>query len=77
MERDVLDDAVALVEDPEHRDALRHRSHPALPGRGRWRLFCRARGVLLFAALAARNERERNQERCGNLVHAYSGVHGS
>jgi len=36
MKRDILHDAVALVEDAEHRDALRHRRHsglaPARPG---------------------------------------------
>ena len=28
LERDIADDAVALVEQPEHRDSLAHRGHP-------------------------------------------------
>jgi hypothetical protein len=38
VERDVLDDPVALVEDAEHGDALRHRRHSTLTVRGRGRL---------------------------------------
>ena len=77
MERDVLDDAVALVEDAQHRDALRHRGHRAAVGRlaglpGSWK-----RRVLSFIALAARGERERGQQQCGGLLHAYSGIQGS
>jgi hypothetical protein len=35
MKRDVLDDAVALVEDPQNSDALRHWSHAPLAVRRR------------------------------------------
>jgi hypothetical protein len=77
MEGNILDDPVALGEDPEHRDALGHRRHPALPGRGRGRLPRLARSTLRFASLAAGSERERHQQRYGNPSHAYSGIHGS
>jgi hypothetical protein len=78
MKRDVLDDPVALVEDAEHRDALRHRRDAALPcgvrrapaGDGR-------RGVLLLRGLAARGERQRKEQRCSDYPHAYSGIQGS
>jgi hypothetical protein len=77
VEHDVLDDAVALVEDAEHRDALRHRRHALLAagaargrgGRGR---------ILLLAAAVAGGKRERDQEQRGELaIHAYSGIQGS
>jgi hypothetical protein len=65
VKRHILDDAVALVEDAEHRDALRHRSDPGLvdvrprtaglgDGRGR--------RILLIAAAAACGEAERARE---------------
>jgi hypothetical protein len=77
-ERDVLDDAVALVEDPEHRHALRHRRDPALPGgRHRHLLVGRSRGILLLGPLAAGGERERDQQRRGEAPHFYSGIQGS
>jgi hypothetical protein len=61
-ESDVLDDAVALVEDPENRNALGHRGYPALPRRGHRHVFGhRSRRVALLSALAARGERERHQ----------------
>ena len=78
MEHDVLDDAVALVEDAEHRDALRHRRDALLAaggaalGRG-WR-----GRILLLAAAVAGRKRERDQEQRGELaIHAYSGIQGS
>jgi hypothetical protein len=78
MQRDILHDAVALVEDAEHRDALRHRRRPALPGRGRRHVLARGRRIfLLMAATAARSQRERNQQRCSSSFHAYSGIQGS
>jgi len=61
VERDILDDAVTLVEDAQHRDALRHRSHLALPCSRRHDLPHRRRRVLLLGALAAGGERQRNQ----------------
>jgi len=78
VERDVLNDTVALVEDAEHRHALRHRRHSTLACGSRRRLpRTRQRCVLLLASLTARGERERDQQRCRNLFHAYSGIQGS
>ena len=77
MKRDILDDAVALVEDSGDRDALRHWRN-TLPRGGGSGLPCRRhRRALLLCALAARGERQRNQQRCGDLLHAYSGIQGS
>jgi hypothetical protein len=77
-QRHVLNDAIALVEDAEHRDALGHRGHPALPG-SRCRRIGRGRRrrILLLGAPAAGREREHNQQRRGNPGHFYSGIHGS
>jgi hypothetical protein len=75
-QRDVLDDPVALVEDPEDRDALRHRRHSALPGRRRRRLRPR-HGRILLGILAASGQRERDQQGRGKPIHCYSGIHGS
>jgi hypothetical protein len=77
MERDVLFDSIALVEDPEHRDALRHRRDPDLrtvsgASRAGW-----GDGVLLPLPAAARRERQREQDGRGGSFHAYSGIHGS
>jgi hypothetical protein len=76
MKRDVLDDPVALVEDADDRDPLRHRGHAALPRRSRGRLTAGRRGVLL-TALPARGERKGGKQRSGGAVHAYSGIQGS
>jgi hypothetical protein len=61
MQGDRLGDPVALVEDAEHGDPLRHRRDRLLRG------GCppvlgdlRTGGVLLLARLAARSERERD-----------------
>jgi len=63
MESNRLDDSVALVEHAEHRDSLRHRSHAALAMRGRRGLLCRRqRCILALLALAARGERERDEQ---------------
>jgi hypothetical protein len=78
MERHVLDDSVALVEDAEHGDALRHRSHSALPRRGRLHLGHSRRGAVLLRRIPpARGERDRDQQRSEKRPHAYSGIHGS
>ena len=78
MKRDILDDSVAFVEDAEHRDALRHWRDAALSGCRRTHLPAGGRGrILLLSALAARSEGERNQDRCGKALHAYSGIQGS
>jgi hypothetical protein len=78
VKRDVLDDAVALVEYAEHRDALRHRRYAALSRRGRRHLAHRCnRRVLLLRAFSARGQGKCDQQRCGGLRHAYSGIQGS
>jgi hypothetical protein len=61
MQSDVLDDAVALVEDPEHRDALRHRRDTGLAGGGHRPVRGGRRLVLLFAPAAARRQRDPKQ----------------
>ncbi|WP_028969414.1 hypothetical protein [Sphingomonas sp. URHD0057] len=76
MKRDIADDAVALVEDREDGDALRHRGHARDRRGARPRPLCPGL-ILLLAAAAACRERERNQQRCGGCSHAYSGIHGS
>jgi hypothetical protein len=78
VQRDVFDDAVALVEDAEHRDALGHRrnsrrAHPLRDGG----VSGRPLPLRFLLAAAARGERQRDQERCGCLKHAYSGIQGS
>jgi hypothetical protein len=78
MERDRLRDPVALVEDAEHRDALRHRGHGLRRRSGAVGLRGAGCGrVLLLACLAARSEREREQQRCRPFAHVYSGIQGS
>jgi hypothetical protein len=78
VKRHILYDTVALVEDGQHRDALAHRGHAGLIHAGRRRGIGdhRLRGVLLIA-FAARDKRERQDQSCGRLEHAYSGIHGS
>jgi hypothetical protein len=78
MQSDILDDAVALVEDAENRDPLRHRSYAALAVGGRGHLLRRGqRCVLLLRSLPARREGKRGKQWSGGLVHVYSGIHGS
>jgi hypothetical protein len=79
MKRERFHNAVALVEDAEDRDALRHRRHAALPGRGRRHVGpCLPRRVLLFLPASARDERKREQQGGGGrLLHDYSGIQGS
>jgi hypothetical protein len=77
MQGDVLDDSVALVEDSENRDPLRHRRHSALTRCSRWRLLRRSSRVLLLGAFAARGERDDGQQGCNGCPHAYSGIQGS
>ena len=75
---DVLNDAVALVEDAKHGDALGHRRHPGLTGRRGSGPIARAggTGLRLVRAIAGR-EGQREQERNGDPRHAYSGIQGS
>jgi hypothetical protein len=78
VERNILDDPVALVEDGEHGDALAHRRDAGLVD-ARWRCSIgdhRLRAILLIA-FAARGKRERQDQSCGRLEHAYSGIQGS
>jgi hypothetical protein len=77
-QRDVLDDAVALVEDAEHRDALRHRCDTTLAVGGCRNLWplCR-RGILLLRALAARCQRKTGEDDWNDRSHVYSGIQGS
>jgi hypothetical protein len=79
MESDVLDDAVALVEEPEDGDPLAHRRYAGLIDAWRSRGVGndRPRCILFVATAPAGREREDNQHRCGKPVHAYSGIHGS
>jgi hypothetical protein len=78
MERDVLDDPVALVEDAKHGDALRHRRNAALSIGGRGRLpGARRDRVLLLGTLPARNKRGGDQQGRNGSTHFYSGIQGS
>jgi hypothetical protein len=77
MKRDRLDDAVALVEDAEDRDALRHRRDAALAVRGRRGLPGDRGGSMLLGTLAAGREYERKKQRCSGSMHCYSGIQGS
>jgi hypothetical protein len=78
MKRDVLDNAVAFVEDSEHRHAQRHGRDSALAIGGRSDLpGTRCRRILLLSAFAARSERERGEQGCRGGLHAYSGIQGS
>jgi hypothetical protein len=78
MKRDRLNDAVALVEDAEHRDPFRHRRNAALATRSRRDLPGRRGGpILLLGTLPAGRERERKKQRCSGSMHCYSGIQGS
>jgi hypothetical protein len=78
VERDVLGDAVALVENAEHCDALCHRRDAGL-------LRCRRRSaighrllaLLLLLPAAASRERQCKQDRSSSRSHVYSGIQGS
>jgi hypothetical protein len=77
-QRDILDDPIALVEDAEHRDALRHRRHAILARRTRGDLPRPGdASARLFVALAARSERKRGQQQGSAAPHVYSGIQGS
>jgi hypothetical protein len=75
MKRHRLHDAVALVEDAEHGNALRHRGDRLADG-ARLRLLSRCHLVLRLLAAAARGHGER-EEQCGRALHNYSGIQGS
>ncbi len=79
-QREVADDAVALVQQAEDRDPLGHRRHPGLPGLRpggvkRHRLPGRLALGLGIAIAAARGERRRNHKSY-RRAHAQSGVQG-
>jgi hypothetical protein len=76
VQGDVLNDAVALVEDAEDRNPLSHRRDVRLVGARPGGLF-RGGLVLLLAPAIARGQREADQQRSNGLAHAYSGIHGS
>jgi hypothetical protein len=81
MENDVLDEAVALVEDADHRHPLRHRrdSGRALAQRRRALPDRRRRALVTLPRLAAGGERERRcdrQQGRAAQLHCYSGIHG-
>jgi hypothetical protein len=78
MKRDVLNDAVALVENAENRCALGHWSNTALAIGGRGNLAPASQGRILSGpTLAARSERERGEQGCSEVLHVYSGIQGS
>jgi len=78
-QRNVADDSVALVEQPEHGDSLRHRSHPRLRARrlGDFRrLDPPARLALRILAALAAAAAERQHDRRGQCsAHAWSPSH--
>ncbi len=80
LQRDVANDAVALVEQPEHRDALAHRGHPGHRSdrlghveRNGIGAIDRLVGVTreLVAARGERHQRDQGEA----ARHDYSGVH--
>jgi hypothetical protein len=77
-QRDVADDPVALVQQAEDGDPLRHRRHPCLPAGGlRGVDGHRTPGRLALRILAALAAAERQQDRCHyDRAHAQSGVQG-
>ena len=78
MERDILDDAIPLVEDSEHRDSLRHRSDAGLAGPD-WRRRIGdywSRRILLGRLLAAGGDSQHRQDCERSSGHVYSGIHG-
>jgi hypothetical protein len=78
VERNRLYDSIALVEDAEHCNALRHGRHAALPGRRDGHVGWGGRLRILLLTAAASSKRQREQQRCGGeRPHAYSGIQGS
>jgi hypothetical protein len=76
MQGDVLDDPVALVEDADHGNALRHRGHAGRARRGCPRALGGGDRLVLLGAAIARRQPKREQQGKSPL-HAYSGIHGS
>jgi len=78
VKRDILNNAIALVEDAEDSNPLGHRRYAGLVGAGRYSGIGddRLRRIALVAA-TARREQEGQQHRCSEPGHAYSGIQGS
>jgi hypothetical protein len=78
VQGDVLDDAVSLVEDREHRDALPHRRDARLVDSDRRRGIAdhRGRRILFGRLLAARRKRHHCQDRERSFAHVYCGIQG-
>ena len=81
LEDDIADDPVTLVEQPEHRDALRHRRHPRhrfdrLRRVDRYRIGA-VGGLtgIARATIAARAKREHEGQRDQTPGQDYSGFH--
>jgi hypothetical protein len=77
MQRNILHDAVALVEDRHDRDPLRHWCHSGLVGRWRSRVVRRTGGVTRLLSSTACGQGQREQQGRESGFHAYSGIHGS
>jgi len=80
LQRDVADDSVALVEQPEHGDPLRHRGHPGSRLDRPRRLDRDGSGAIgglagLARALVAAGEREQQRQRGKASGQGYSGFH--
>ncbi|MEO8176885.1 MAG: hypothetical protein ABI626_09535 [Sphingomicrobium sp.] len=80
LERQVAYDPVALVEQAEHGDPLRHRRHSGLADRSRGDLgrgrSAGGRLLRLVAAIAATGGEHQHNQKCGDRAHAQSGVQG-
>jgi hypothetical protein len=76
LHRQVADDAIALVEQSDHRDALGHRRLADMlkhrPGAG---VDHRLALILLGGAIAAREQHRGGGDHQAGARHAYSGVH--
>jgi hypothetical protein len=79
---DILYDAVALVEDAQHRNALRHRRDAGLIGTclrlpDGWCLALLSLPRLLLGRAVARGHGQNGQQRSAKPHHRYSGIQGS
>jgi hypothetical protein len=81
LQSEVADDPVALVEKPEHGDAVGHRRHAGLSSRAAVRTRQLRPVRLLVRLIVAPATREKNQRHRGahtedRAAHFYSGVQG-
>ena len=77
LEREIADDAVALVEQGDHRHPISHRRHPGGVDRRRQRFgndFIVDRGVVRPSVARSDNQAERGNSDGPAAVHAWSGV---